>query len=168
MCGEKITSKSGPVRTTMKSQREIARDRLDERLARVPELARPNKGWIRALRDALGMSSTDLARRMGVSQQRVPAIERGEQDMTIKLDTLMRAADALDCDLVYALVPRTSLENMVQNQARRQAADLLRRVTQHSRLEDQQPTDADLAGQIEELAAELAEKRGLWNDAQSR
>lgn len=152
----------------MKSQREIARHRLDERLARVPELARPNKGWIRALRDALGMSSADLARRMGVSQQRVPAIERGEQDMTIKLDTLMRAADALHCELVYALVPRTSLENMVQNQARRQAADLLRRVTQHSRLEDQQPTDADLAGQIEELAAELAEKRGLWNDAQSR
>ena len=53
----------------MKSQREIARHRLDERLARVPELARPNKGWIRALRDALGMSSADLARRMGVSQQ---------------------------------------------------------------------------------------------------
>ena len=159
----------------MKSQRAIARDRLDERLAGVPELARPNKGWIRALRDALGMSSTDLARRMGVSQQRVPAIERGEQDMTIKLDTLMRAADALDCDLVYALVPRTSLDGMVKDQARRQAAEqgcylvgLLRRVTQHSRLEDQRPTDADLAEQVEELAAELADKRGLWKDAQSR
>ena len=152
----------------MKSQRAIARDRLDERLARVPELARPNKGWIRALRDALGMSSTDLARRMGVSQQRVPAIERGEQDMTIKLDTLMRAADALDCDLVYALVPRTSLDDMVADQARRRATDLLGRVTQHSRLEDQQPTDADLAGQIEELAAELAERRGLWREVHDR
>ncbi|MYA25243.1 MAG: mobile mystery protein A [Acidimicrobiales bacterium] len=152
----------------MKSQRAVARNRLDARLASVPELARPNRGWIRALRDALGMSSADLARRMGISQQRVPAIERGEQDMTIKLDTLMRAADALDCELVYALVPRTSLDGMVRDQARRQAAGLLRRVTQHSRLEDQRPTDADLAEQVEELAAELADKRGLWNDAQSR
>jgi len=134
----------------------------------MPDLARPNKGWIRALRDALGMSSADLARRMGISQQRVPAIERGEQDMTIKLATLMRAANALDCELVYALVPRTSLDAMVKDQARRQATERVRRVTQHSRLEDQQPTDADLAEQIEELAAELAERRGLWSTAPSR
>ena len=152
----------------MKSQRAVARNRLDARLAGVPDLARPNKGWIRALRDALGMSGADLARRMGVSQQRVPAIERGEQDMTIKLDTLMRAAHALDCKLVYALVPRTSLDDMVHDQARRRATEHVRRVTQHSRLEDQQPTDADLAEQIEELAAELAERRGLWSDAQNQ
>ena len=152
----------------MKNQRVVARKRLDERLSRVPDLARPNKGWIRALRDALGMSSADLARRMGVSQQRVPAIERGEQDMTIKLDTLMRAAAALDCELVYALVPRTSLDDMVRGQARRRASEQLRRITQHSRLEDQQPTDADLAAQIEELAADLADRRGLWHDAPSR
>lgn len=152
----------------MKSQRAAARNRLDARLARVPDLARPNKGWIRALRDALGMSSADLARRMGVSQQRVPAIERGEQDMTIKLDTLMRAADALGCELVYALVPRTSLDDMVANQARRRATGVLRRVTQHARLEDQQPTDADLTEQIEELAAELAERRGLWREVHDR
>ena len=152
----------------MKSQRAVARNRLDARLASLPDLPRPNKGWIRALRDALGMSSTDLARRMGISQQRVPAIERGEQNRTIKLDTLMRAADALDCELVYALVPRTSLDDMVAHQARRRATDLLRRVTQHSRLEDQQPSDADLAAQIEEFAAELVDKRGLWGDTQSR
>ncbi len=152
----------------MKSQRAVARSRLDERLTSVADLARPNMGWIRALRDALGMSSADLARRMGISQQRVPAIERGEQNMTIKLDTLMRAAAALDCKLVYALVPRTSLDAMVKDQARRRATEQLRRITQHSRLEDQQPTDADLAQQIEELAAELAEKRGLWSDTQGR
>ncbi len=152
----------------MKSQRAVARKRLDARLSRLPDLARPNKGWICALRNALGMSGADLAKRMGVSQQRVPAIERSEQNMTIKLDTLMRAAHALNCELVYALVPRTSLDSMVADQARRRAADLLSRVTQHSRLEDQQPTDADLTEQIEELAAELAEQRGLWNDTKDR
>lgn len=152
----------------MRSTRAVARSRLDARVAHLPDLTRPNRGWIRALRDALGMSSSDMARRMGVSQQRAYAIERGELDMTIKLDTLMRAADALGCDLVYALAPRTGLEEMVKAQARRKAVEHLRRVTQHSRLEDQQPADADLAAQVEELAAELAEGRGLWNSAQSR
>ena len=155
----------------MKSTRAIARDRLDDRLSSLrplADLARPHTGWIRALRNALGMSGADLARRMGVSQQRIPAIERGEQNMTIKLDTLMRAADALDCALVYALVPRTSLNDMVTAQAQRRATEHVRRVTHHSRLEDQQPADDDIAAQIEELAADLAERRGLWSGDRAR
>ncbi len=155
----------------MKSTRAIARDRLDDRLSRLrplAEVARLHTGWIRALRDALGMSGADLARRMGVSQQRIPAIERGEKNMTIKLDTLMRAADALDCELVYALVPRSSLNDMVTAQAQRRASEHVRRVTQHSRLEGQQPAAADIAAQIEELAADFAERRRLWSSTQER
>ena len=155
----------------MKSTRAIARDRLDDRFSRLrplAELARPHTGWIRALRDVLGMSSADLARRMGVSQQRIPAIERGEQNMAIKLDTLLRAADALDCTLVYALIPRSSLNDMVTAQAQRKATEQVRRVTQHSRLEDQQPTPDDIAAQIDDLAADLAERRGLWSGDRAR
>ena len=155
----------------MKSTRAIARDRLDDRFSRLrplAELARPHTGWIRALRDALGMSGADLARRMGVSQQRVPAIERGEQNMAIKLDTLLRAADALDCTLVYALIPRSSLNDMVTAQAQRKATEQIRRVTQHSRLEDQQPAPDDIAAQIDDLAADLAERRGLWSGDRAR
>ena len=155
----------------MKSTRAIARDRLDDRFSRLrplAELARPHTGWIRALRDALGMSSADLARRMGVSQQRIPAIERGEQNMAIKLDTMLRAADALDCTLVYALIPRSSLNDMVTAQAQRKATVQVRRVTQHSRLEDQQPTPDDIAAQIDDLAADLAERRGLWSGDRAR
>jgi len=98
---------------------------------------------------------------MGVSQTRVSSIERAEADDAIKLDTLRRAADALDCDLVYFLVPRTSLDRAVQSQARRKATASLLHVAHNMRLEDQA---VDPTGHIDDLAAELIDRRGLWAD----
>ena len=151
----------------MLSSRAQVRHRLDARYRRfgpLGELTRPHMGWVRAIRDALGMSGAELARRMGVSQQSIPQLERNEQRLAVKLDTLARAADALDCELVYALVPRSSLTETVREQARRKAVQHLRRATQHSRLEDQQVSNEDLAAQTEELAEQLEDRRGLWSD----
>lgn len=145
-----------------------ARRQLDARLQRLRPLAdaaRPHKGWVRAIRDALGMSSTELAARMGISQQTVPNLERSELHDTIKLETLRRAADALDCDLAYVLVPRTSLDDAVRAQARRKAARHLEPVAHHSRLEDQSVDDDDAAAELDELAARFIDRRGLWSDA---
>ncbi|MEA3502456.1 MAG: mobile mystery protein A, partial [Actinomycetota bacterium] len=114
-----------------------ARRRLDERFRRLKPLAtepRPHKGWIRAIRDALGMSSTELATRLGVSQQSVSQMEHSEVHDTITLDTLRRAASALDCDLVYVLEPRTSLDEAVREQAHKKAARHLAPLAHHSRL----------------------------------
>lgn len=144
-----------------------ARRRLDERLRPWRELAsahtRPHRGWIRAIRDALGMSSTELGRRMGVDQSRVTRIEQSELDGGLTLDTLERTAAALGCRLVYALVPDDTLEAKVQQRAREKAAEELAPVTHTMSLEDQQAgTDAD-----EELLAEFArswiDRRGLWS-----
>lgn len=110
------------------------------------------------------MSTTELAARMGVTQSRVSAIEHGEAQGTIKLETLRRVADALDCDLVYALVSRTTLSDAVRRQALRKAGAHLRNVQHHMRLEDQ----TVLGGQEEELedvARELIDRRGLWSKA---
>lgn len=143
----------------------LARQHLDARAQRLRPLARdprPRRGWIRAIRDALGMSTTELARRLELSQQSVSDLERSEQHETIRLSTLRRVADALDCDLVYALIPRTSLDDATRTQARRKAADHLRTAAHHSRLEDQTVDAADAASQLDELAARLIDKRGLW------
>lgn len=143
-----------------------ARRRLDARIDRIRPLAseaRPHKGWIRAIRDALGMSSTELAARMGVTQPAVTSIERSELHDTIKLETLRRAADALDCELVYFLIPRTTLEESVQRQARYKAAQHLEPVVHHSRLENQATTAEETAQQLDELASRLADRRGLWS-----
>ena len=145
-----------------------ARRRLDTRLRRLRPLVdepRPHRGWIRAIRDALGMSSTELAKRIGVSQQAVVSLEQSEVDYTAKLETLRSAAEALDCQLVYALVPRTSLNDAVIAQARRKAARLLTPVVHHSRLEDQSIADDDTAAQVDELAQQFVDRRGLWADS---
>ncbi len=144
-----------------------ARLRLDERFRRLRPLAdepRPHKGWIRAIRDALGMSSTELAARIGVSQQRVSQIEHSEAQNTITLETLRRAASALDCDLVYVLEPRTSLDEAVKEQAHRKAVRHLAPLSHHSRLEDQALTDDEEAAQLEEFASRFIDRRGLWTD----
>lgn len=125
---------------------------------------RPHRGWVRAIRDALGMSGAELAARMGVGQSTVAEMERREVDDTVRLDTLRRAADALDCDLVYVFIPRTTLDEAVRAQARRKAARLLGPVAHHSRLEDQVVDPADAEAQIDELAAGFIDKRGLWSD----
>ncbi|HHN74256.1 MAG TPA: mobile mystery protein A [Acidobacteria bacterium] len=150
------------------NQSRIARHRLDERLRtiRPEEIPRPHRGWIRAVREALGMSARELGRRMGVTQQSVVDFERSEQRSTIRLDTLERAAAAMGCELVYAIVPRTSLEETVQGRAREMARRLLASVEHHSRLEDQSVSDADLAVQIDEIAADLVDRRGLWRDSE--
>lgn len=144
---------------------DLARSRLDDRLKDFPapgDLLRPHRGWIRAIRDALGMSSRELASRMGVRQQTISDIERSEQHHTIQLKTLERAANAMDCRLVYALVPNTTLEEAVNAQAMQKATQQIETIAHHSRLEDQAVGEDELAIQIDELATQLASRRGLW------
>lgn len=137
-------------------------DEQYHQLGSLSQMGRPHRGWIRAVRDALGMSGAELGQRLGVSQQRVAAIEQAELRFSIQLDTLERVADALDCHLVYALVPRTSLTGAVGAQARRKAAQLLRRTAHHSRLENQASNDS-VDARIKDLAEDLADRRGLWS-----
>src|ERR1700675_3649187 len=80
--------------------------------------APPVRGWIKAIREALGMSSAQLAKRLGVKQPSVVALEQSEVKGTIELATLRRGGGALDCTLIYALVPNQSLEVMVRDRAR--------------------------------------------------
>jgi predicted DNA-binding mobile mystery protein A len=151
----------------MSSNGATGRTRLDTRLndsRGLGNLPRPHRGWIRAVRDALGMSSTELAARLGVSQQTVPDLERSEIHDTIKLETLRRTANALECDLVYVLLPRRPLNDIVRDQARRKAAQLLAGVAHHGRLEDQTVDERDTAAQLDELASRYIDRRGLWTE----
>ena len=113
------------------------------------------------MRDALGMSTSDMARRMGVTRARITAVEQTEAAGDLKLSTLERAAQALGCKVVYAIVPVDgSLEELVHTQARRKAATRLARASHTMRLEDQETDSDDRA--LEDLARELAAKRDLW------
>jgi predicted DNA-binding mobile mystery protein A len=145
---------------------EHGRKRLDARLVPLNDerkrLLVPPKGWIRAIRDALSMSGVQLAKRLKVSPQTVEAMEKSEAAGTIQLNTLRRAAEALDCTLVYALIPRTSLENTVKNRARQIANAALARVSHTMKLEDQDTGDDDLEARIEDYIRHIKD-RDLWN-----
>jgi len=148
--------------------KQIARQQLDATLARFDEIRKvqiPQKGWIRAVRDALGMSGKQLALRLQVSQPRVFKLEQGEPSGALTLKTMRQVAEALDCVFVYALVPRSTLEETVRTQARVVAGERLHRVSHTMLLEAQglamQEQQASLDGAIEELVRETP--KDLWD-----
>ena len=150
-------------------ERAIARKNLDKKLKIMQNtkvLARPPRGWIKAIREALGMTSAQLARRLGVSQPRVLAIEKAEATGSIKLESLERAARALDCRLVYTLVPRKPFEKMVEDRARGLAKKRLQATSHSMALEDQQVEQADEQVHLERLMQKLLNQPGskLWED----
>ncbi|MER8471346.1 mobile mystery protein A [Mesorhizobium sp. M1328] len=145
--------------------RKRARERLDERLADLQPVNRlrpPPKGWIRAIRDALGMSGVQLAARLGVRPQTVEALEKSEASGSIQLSTLRRAAEALDCTLVYALVPNSSLGEAVNARARKIATRALARVAHTMKLEAQETGDAGMEARIEAYIRDQVKDRDLW------
>src|ERR1700734_2079114 len=117
-----------------------SRSKLDERfkeLGPAKRYASPVRGWIKAIRQALGMSTAQLANRLGIKQPSLVELEQSEAKGSIELATLRRVAEALDCTLVYALVPNKPLDAMVRNRART-FARRRRELVEHSMLlEDQ-------------------------------
>ncbi|WP_298720410.1 mobile mystery protein A [uncultured Ferrovibrio sp.] len=151
-----------------KDARKKARERLDERLRvlkPVDRLRPPPKGWIRAIRDAIGMTGVQLAVRLDVRPQTVEAIEKSEARGSIQLSTLRRAAEALDCTLVYALVPNSSLEEVVNARARKIALRALTRVAHTMKLEAQDTGDAEMEARIEAYIRDHIKGRDLWEEA---
>jgi predicted DNA-binding mobile mystery protein A len=150
------------------NHKQIARRQLDitlDKLAEVRSIKPPPKGWIRAVREALGMSGKQLAGRLQVSQPRVFKLEQGEPSGALTLKTMRQAAEALDCVFVYALVPRSTLEETVRTQARAVAGERLQRVSHTMLLEAQglsmKEQQAFLDDAIEELAREAP--KDLWD-----
>src|SRR5450432_3430478 len=104
----------------MKKARLTTRSRshLDKRfgeLGPVTRYASPLRGWIKAIRGALGMSTAQLAKRLGIKQPSVVALEQSEARGAIELATLRRVAAALDCTLIYALIPNKPLDTIVRD-----------------------------------------------------
>lgn len=140
---------------------------LDDRLSKVREISTlepPPDGWVRTLRQALGMTSEQLADRMGVTRQAVLQLEGAEQKRTATWTSLRKAAEAMDCEVVYAVVPRGSLNQVLLRQGRKQAEKHVGRIAHSMKLDAHLVGPAEQDRQVEELAAHLAAERsrGLW------
>jgi predicted DNA-binding mobile mystery protein A len=150
-------------KTRLAAQSRAALDNRFNSMRSVDQLARPVRGWIKAIRQALGMSAAQLAKRLGMKQPSLAEIEQSEVKGTIQLATLRRVAEALDCKLVYALVPNKPLDAIVSARARQVARRRLASVDHTMLLENQKVSARDFEPRLDELARDI-KLRTLWDD----
>lgn len=128
---------------------------------------RPRTGWLHAIRSALGISSRNLAKRMGKTHQVVLRTESRERTGHVTLEMMDRAAKAMNCQFVYAIIPDTefeSLEAIVDFRAQKLAVKIAREVSHSMKLESQGVDVKTTKAQGRRLADELKAKLDprLW------
>jgi predicted DNA-binding mobile mystery protein A len=125
----------------------------------------PKNGWIRTIRECLGMTQAQLAKRLGITRQALDGLERGEVSGTITLDRLRRLAEALHSRVVYMIVPDTSLTEMRRSRALEIAETQLKRVSHSMKLEAQDVKQREAKRQLNRLVDEILSEnpRKLWD-----
>lgn len=151
------------------NQAALARKNLEKRLApwRSKDTVMPSRGWVRAIREALGLTTRQLAKRMGVAPSRIPAIEKAEITGATTLKTLRETAEAMNCTLVYAFVPVKPLDEILRDQAARKADSELSHLNHTMRLENQAMTQSDLNDERQRIIDDLlaGSLPRLWDEA---
>lgn len=130
------------------------------------QVGRPSVGWVKTIREGLGMTAEQLGKRLNVSQQRISELEKNEAEGSVALKSIKAAAEALNCHFVYFLVPKEPIGQILENQAERIAQRRFATISHSMELEDQLVNKAEQRLQISELAQELltARPKELWND----
>jgi predicted DNA-binding mobile mystery protein A len=126
----------------------------------------PRGGWLRLVRNALGMSTRQAAGRLHVSQPRVVNLEKAEAEGTVTLNSMRQAAEALGCEFVYAVVPSKPIREVREERAAYQAAKKLKPVMHSMALEQQTPTQAAQDDLLKQQINDLLTGRPsrLWDD----
>ena len=146
---------------------KISREQLDRKLDPLKDFARtgmPRQGWIRTIREALGMSSAQLGKKAGLGQPRISRLENAEKTGDLKVSSLQKIAKAFGMRFVYSFVPEASLEDMVRKQAEKIVFGRMQRLDRTMRLEQQGLSDEEkkkaVSGMVEKLLMENAKE--LW------
>jgi len=149
--------------------KKLMRKQIEASLKKVSDFSQeplPKSGWIKAVRNALGISSAVLAKKLGCTRPNISYIEQTEQKGTISLDTLKQVAEVMNCKVVYCLVPLESFDKTLENQARLIAKKRIEFVNHSMKLEQQGLTKDQLKQQEDALVKELLEgdPKKLWNN----
>jgi predicted DNA-binding mobile mystery protein A len=143
----------------------LDRKQLDSRFVAVrecvPLMQPPRGGWIRSLRNALGMRQRDLGGRLGVSSQAVADMERREVEEQVTLAKLREAAHAIGAELHYAVIPVRPISTMLEERADRVARFLAGQVHHSMRMEDQATAEAEQNARLAEIRDHLLEVPSL-------
>lgn len=149
---------------TLKEQKLI-RVQVSRRLEGLRPFKSQIKGvssWIDYIRSGLGMSITQLASRVGVNQSTMSTAIKLEKEGRITLARLQEIAEAMECDLVYAFVPKKKIEEIVHDEAVKKTLALMKDAETHMSLEDQQVT-IDKDERLKDLVEERMYSKYLWD-----
>ena len=140
---------------------------VDNAAASLAGLKTPPEGWLRTVRNALGMSGAELAKKMGVTRARVTQAEHAELTGGITLKSMQATAEAMGCRFVYAIIPPSEhIEDIITAQARKKAMAIVGTASTHMALENQKLPDDKIAWEVERLTREIAREMpsDFWND----
>lgn len=152
------------------NMKDLIRRQLDQHIDQLRSLDtydRPSQGWIRAIREALGLTRSQLSRRLGVTKQNIENLENSEEEKAITLKSLEKVSEAMNCRLYYVLIPENSLEATVDQQIVKKAQKIAGYVSHSMALEDQKTKDSELERQIYNIVDELKRKKNIsviWDD----
>ena len=149
--------------------KRLARRQLNdtlEQLQPLKDVNPPLKGWVRAIRETLGMTGEQLARRLQTNKQRVSRIERDEIEGRLTVNTLKNVAKALDCDFVYALVPKQGLDRMIQDRATQLAQRRFQRSSRMMQTEQHGISQQEKLQILQEMVYDIMDDmpKALWED----
>ncbi len=142
----------------------LKRRQLDGKLKSNPPVPTPKDGWVRASREAVGMTAAQLGRRLGVSRQEAADLERRERTGSITIATLAKVAQALGCELRVVFEPKTSFEETVRHQAELKAHEERNRLVHTMRLEAQSEGVRDVLDERKSVEAWMTTRlTHLWD-----
>lgn len=151
------------------SLRKLQIEQLDGKLKEMKScfnVRLPSNGWLFTIRRTLNVSLKQVGNKLGISSQSVREMEERERSKNITLKSLSQAADAIDMQLVYAIVPKDdSLEKLIDRKAKQLAYQIVMRTSHSMSLEDQENMPDRIKKAIDEKAEKLKNElpRYLWD-----
>lgn len=148
-----------------KRLKQIQLQNLDNHFKKMSFETKPKNGWIKTIRQALSMPLAFVANKLNISEQSVNQLENNEAFETISLKSLRRLAEAIDCELHYAIIPRErSLQKIIKNRAEFKARLIIKEVNKTMELEDQKIENSE--NSVKLLTKDFTENlnKNLWRN----
>lgn len=136
-------------------------DRRIEALRSVKEKAQVRGGWIKYMRQALGLTMQELATLVKLPASNIAQAQKREVEGKISLELLNKFAQAMDCEVVYSFVPKKDIRTFIHDKAMEKARSTLQNADLHMKLEDQKVSGAE-DERIARLAKKFIEKGDIW------
>jgi len=147
--------------------KKIVREQLDQRLKILKGFVglELRQGWVKTIREVLGLSASQLGKKVGIDQSRISRLENAEKAGNLKLSSLQKIAKGLNMKFIYGFVPEDTLESMVRDQARRIALKRLKTLDNTMRLEKQALSEQEKKRALDDMVEKILidNPKDLWD-----